>query len=79
MRFILTICLATLAAANIEFKHHNNTELAAILQQVNQIFNIEKRPSNLELQTMNYGCFEIFSVNSCCFNKNHSRISYCLV
>jgi len=34
VRFILTICLATLAAANIEFKHHNNTELAAILQQV---------------------------------------------
>ena len=34
VRYILTICLATLAAANIEFKHHNNTELAAILQQV---------------------------------------------
>ena len=35
-RVTLTICAAiiTLAAANIEFKHHNNTELAAILQQV---------------------------------------------
>ena len=35
-RATLTICAAiiTLAAANIEFKHHNNTELAAILQQV---------------------------------------------
>jgi len=34
-RVTLTICAAiiTLAAANIEFKHHNNTELAAILQQ----------------------------------------------
>ena len=35
-RVTLTLCAAiiTLAAANIEFKHHNNTELAAILQQV---------------------------------------------
>merc|ERR1712184_117980 len=35
-RVTLTICAAiiTMAAANIEFKHHNNTELAAILQQV---------------------------------------------
>ena len=35
-RATLTLCAAlmSLAAANIEFKHHNNTELAAILQQV---------------------------------------------
>ena len=37
-RATLTLCAAliSLAAANIEFKHHNNTELAAILQQVRQ-------------------------------------------
>jgi len=35
-RVALTLCAAlmSLAAANLEFKHHNNTELAAILQQV---------------------------------------------
>merc|ERR1711884_622842 len=35
-RVTLTLCAAlmSLAAANLEFKHHNNTELAAILQQV---------------------------------------------
>jgi len=35
-RATLTLCAAlmSLAAANLEFKHHNNTELAAILQQV---------------------------------------------
>ena len=37
-RVTLTLCAAlmSLAAANLEFKHHNNTELAAILQQVRQ-------------------------------------------
>merc|ERR1711971_62002 len=35
-RVTLTLCAAlmSLAAANLEFKHHDNTELAAILQQV---------------------------------------------
>ena len=32
--FTLCLLCLSLAAANIEFKHHNNTELAAILQQV---------------------------------------------
>ena len=38
-RATLTLCAAliSLAAANIEFKHHNNTELAAILQQVSLV------------------------------------------
>ena len=44
-RATLTLCAAliSLAAANIEFKHHNNTELAAILQQVRQFGIAEKR------------------------------------
>jgi len=33
VRATLLLCI-TLVAANLEFKHHNNTELAAILQQV---------------------------------------------
>ena len=53
-RVTLTLCAAlmSLAAANLEFKHHNNTELAAILQQVRTIRIMKSRniEQNLELK-----------------------------
>ena len=36
VRATLLLCITSIFVhANIQFKHHNNTELAAILQQVN--------------------------------------------
>ena len=41
VRATILLCIG-FVAANIEFKHHNNTELAAILQRVKQAFHKTK-------------------------------------
>ena len=44
----LLLCLSLTAIhCNIEFKHHNNTELAAILQKVSQTNQLEPRLASL--------------------------------
>ena len=65
-RVTLTICAAiiTLAAANIEFKHHNNTELAAILQQVRLVKNRESFIQFL-VESVLMGERHITTSNSC--------------
>merc|ERR1712106_348581 len=44
---LITICMLVMVQAKVEFKHHNNTEMAAVLQQVHN-----RCPDNSRLYTL---------------------------